>query len=323
MNTLLIAWAAFFIDSIFGDPRSKFHPVVLIGNLISLLEKFLLKHNHCAKKQFYCGIVLVVCSLGIVYLVSEVFLTVAALLWGQYSGLFLVVNALFLSFTISPRSLAEAGIEIRNYLLTDDLQNARFKVGWIVGRDTQNLNVPDITRATVETVAENIVDGIISPFFYFLLGGLPFAILYRTVNTMDSMIGYKNEKYLHFGCAAARLDDVLNFIPARITAILLIIVAWILQMNWKNAFQMMCRDAKKHPSPNGGFSEATVAGALNIRLGGLNYYFGKASFRAYMGNHQEELQPKHITKTIQMMYGVTILFLLLSFVIWRIGGQLL
>lgn len=323
MNTLLIAWSAFFTDSIFGDPRSKFHPVVLIGNLISLLEKFLLKQNHCAKKQFYRGIVLVVCSLGIVYLVSEVFLTVAALLWGQYSWLFLLVNALFLSFTISPRSLAEAGIEIRNYLLTDDLKNARFKVGWIVGRDTQNLNVPDITRATVETVAENIVDGIISPFFYFLLGGLPFAILYRTVNTMDSMIGYKNEKYLHFGCAAARLDDVLNFIPARITAILLIIVAFILQMNWKNAFQMMCRDAKKHPSPNGGFSEATVAGALNIRLGGLNYYFGKASFRAYMGNHQEELQPKHITKTIQMMYGVTILFLLLSFVIWMIGGQLL
>jgi adenosylcobinamide-phosphate synthase len=323
MNTFFIAWSAFFIDSIFGDPRSKFHPVVLIGNLISLLEKFLLKQTHCAKKQFYRGIVLVVFSLGIVYLVIDVLLMLFSFLLGPYSWFLIGLNILLLSFTISPRSLAEAGIEIRNYLLADDLKNARFKVGWIVGRDTQNLNVSDITRATVETVAENIVDGIISPFFYFLLGGLPFAILYRTVNTMDSMIGYKNEKYLHFGCAAARLDDILNFIPARITAILLIIVACILQLNWRSAFYMMRRDAEKHPSPNGGFSEATVAGALNIQLGGLNYYFGKASFRAYMGDHQEELQPKHITKTIQMMYGVTILFLLLSFVVWMIGGQLL
>ncbi|SEJ10656.1 adenosylcobinamide-phosphate synthase [Propionispira arboris] len=323
MNTLLIAWSAFFIDTIFGDPRSKFHPVVLIGSLISFLEKFLLKHNHCAKKQFYNGIVMVVCSLGIVYMVSDLLLTVAGFLFGPYSLVLMGINALLLSFTISPRSLAEAGLEIRNYLLADDLKNARFKVGWIVGRDTQNLNVSDITRATVETVAENIVDGIISPFFYFLLGGLPLAILYRTANTMDSMIGYKNKKYLHFGCAAARLDDVLNFIPARITAILLIIVAYLLKLNWENAFHMMRRDAKKHPSPNGGYSEATVAGALNIRLGGLNYYFGSASFRAYMGNKQEELQPKHITKTIQMMYGVSILFLLLAFVVWMIGGQIL
>ena len=165
----------------------------------------------------------------------------------------------------------------------------------------------------METIAENIVDGVISPLFFFFLGGVPLAVAYRAANTMDSMIGYKNEKYLFFGRAAARTDDAWNYIPARITGLLLVLAAWLLKYDWREAWRMMRRDAAKHPSPNGGFTEATVAGALGIRLGGLNYYFGRPSFRTYMGEPRQELSPRHISGAIRLMYAATILFLLAAF----------
>ena len=164
-------------------------------------------------------------------------------------------------------------------------------------------------------MAENTVDGIISPLFYFAVGGLPLAVAYRAINTMDSMLGYKNEKYFYFGRAAARLDDAANFIPARLTAMLFIGAAFILKLDYKNAFDMMKRDAKKHPSPNGGWAEATVAGALKIRLGGVNYYFGQPHFRAYMGEPIENLEAVHILGAIRMMYTATILFLVTAYFI--------
>ena len=251
-------------------------------------------------------LVLVICygaTAGIVYGVRRLGLPYFS--WG--------VEALLLSFTISPRNLAEAGREIQRYLAAGDIEEARFKVGWIVGRDTDKLTVPEITRATVETIAENIVDGVISPLFFFFLGGVPLAVAYRAANTMDSMIGYKNEKYLFFGRAAARTDDAWNYIPARITGLLLVLAAWLLKYDWREAWRMMRRDAAKHPSPNGGFTEATVAGALGIRLGGLNYYFGRPSFRTYMGEPRQELSPRHISGAIRLMYAATILFLLAAF----------
>lgn len=212
---------------------------------------------------------------------------------------------------ISPKSLAKAGKDIYDELINHNLDEARKKVNYIVSRDANRMNEQDITRATVETVAENIVDGIISPLFYFFIGGLPLAVLYRMSNTMDAMIGYKNDKYLYFGRTAARIDDVLNFIPARITGLLLIVVAFYSKLNAKGALKMMMRDAKKHPSPNGGYTEATVAGALDIRLGGINYYFGRQSFRAYMGEAINELNAQHIQQTIKLMYNVSTLFLII------------
>ncbi|MBR0287483.1 MAG: cobalamin biosynthesis protein CobD, partial [Selenomonadaceae bacterium] len=219
------------------------------------------------------------------------------------------IQAFVLSFMISPRTLGDAAREIYFLLERENLVYAREKVGWIVGRDTQNLNEAEVVRATVETVAENTVDGIISPLFYFAIGGLPLAIAYRAINTMDSMLGYKNEKYFYFGRVAARLDDVANFVPARLTGILFIGAAIVLHLDYKNAFEMMKRDAKKHPSPNGGWAEATVAGALKIRLGGVNYYFGQPHFRAYMGEPLESLEAAHILGAIRLMYTATILFL--------------
>ena len=306
----ITALTAFFIDMLIGDPRSKFHPVVLMGNLISFLEKFLYKVYDSNSRKLIKGGILTATVVAVSYCAGLVILRFTEFIDLKMAGVF--VEALALSFMISPHSLAEAGEELYDLLIKEDILEARRKVGWIVGRDTDRLDESEIVRATVETVAENTVDGIISPLFFFVLGGLPLAIAYRAANTMDSMIGYKNDKYLYFGRAAARLDDVMNYVPARLTALLFITAALIMRLNYKNAVAIMKRDADKHPSPNGGYAEATVAGALNIRLGGYNSYFGKMSFREYMGDSLEILAPRHIRLTIRMMYTATILFLSVS-----------
>ncbi len=313
MNLMITAVAAFLFDALIGDPRSKFHPVVLIGNLISFLEKFFRRDSDGYIKKICKGGILVSLVLAISYGAGVLILILATLTKSLTVKIF--VEAIVLSFMISPRSLAEAGRELYYLLTVGNLAQARYKVGWIVGRDTNYLNEAEIVRATIETVSENTVDGIISPLFYFAVGGLPLAIAYRAVNTMDSMLGYKNEKYFYFGRVAARLDDVANFIPARITAILFIAAAFILRLDYKNAFDMMKRDAHKHPSPNGGYAEATVAGALNIQLGGINSYFGVPHFRAYMGDPNEILEPAHILGAIRLMYTATVIFLCLSIII--------
>lgn len=304
--TIIAAFFAFFLDCLIGDPKSKLHPVVCIGRLISYMEKKLLQSENTPRHKMIAGGILVVCVLSIVY---SIVAAMAAFLSELGPLAFWGGSALLLSFTISPRSLAEAGKEIRALLLQNDLDNARFKVGWIVGRDTEKLDVPEITRATVETIAENTVDGIISPLFFFFIGGAPMAFLYRAVNTMDSMIAYKNDKYLYFGRVAARVDDCCNYIPARITALCIFAAAFLLRLDWRGSFCMVRRDAKLHPSPNGGFPEAAVAGALGIQLGGINYYFGIAHHRARMGEPLHVLAPMHITKTIYIMYSATLLFL--------------
>ena len=298
---------ALIIDRLIGDPRSSLHPVVMIGNLIAFLEKRLLIAQSSRILKNFAGALLVFLVLGITYgLVWWIMLLLTNIHpWAPCIG-----GALLLSFTITPDSLAKAGHEIHHYLLTGDLAEARRKVGWIVGRDTQQLDVTEVTRGTVETIAENIVDGIISPLFYFVIGGVPLAFLYRAVNTLDSMVGYKNDKYQDFGMFAARVDDVFNYIPARLTGILLVLAAIILRLHVYGTMIAIWRDAAKHPSPNSGFAEAGVAGALGIRLGGLNYYGGVASQRAYMGEVLAELAPIHIKQTIQMMYTATMLFVL-------------
>ena len=306
----MAAILAFAADCLIGDPRSSLHPVVLMGNLISFFEGLLYHEEDSDRKKLVSGFVLMVCVLAVSCGVAEGILWLAALSGNIYVSV--AVQAVFLSFMISPRNLAEAGREIRDYLLDGNLEMARFKVGWIVGRDTDKLTEGEATRATVETISENTVDGVISPLFYFFIGGLPLAVAYRAANTMDSMIGYKNDKYLFFGRAAARADDVWNYIPARLTGVMFVAAAFLLGLDWRGAWRMMRRDAAKHPSPNGGWTESTVAGALGIRLGGLNYYFGKPSFRTYMGDPVHELEARHISLAIRLMYTVTVMFLMLA-----------
>ena len=310
---MLTAITAFILDALVGEPRGKYHPVALIGNFIAWLEKRLYREHDTDNEKFIKGAAVVLIILAVVYAVATVLEYISYRLpwrWGTS-----LVSAIILYFTISPRMLADVGRELYMLLAGDKIELAREKVGYIVGRDTAQLTESEIVRATVETIAENTVDGVIAPLFFFIIGGAPLAALYRAANTLDSMLGYKNEKYLYFGRAAAKLDDVLGYIPARITGILFVMAAALLGYDSRYAWFIMQRDAGKHPSPNGGYAEAPVAGALHIRLGGENYYFGEPSFRAYMGEPLVEIIPKHILGSIRLMYTATIIFLLCAYVI--------
>lgn len=309
----LIAMAAFFLDTVLGDPQTRWHPVAVLGRLIAFLEKLLYPLRGSDAQKFAMGSLLTLLVLCISYAFADGLLLAARQLpvaWGAE-----VVSVILLYFCISPRMLAKAGQDIYALLVKGDIAAAREHVGYIVGRDTAELDEADAARAAIETVAENTVDGVIAPLFFFALGGAPLAVLYRAANTMDSMLGYKNERYLYFGRMAARVDDVLNFVPARMTGILFVMAAFLLGYDGRNALNILVRDAVGHPSPNGGHAEAPVAGALHIRLGGVNYYFGERHFRAYMGDAHMEITAKHILGAIRLMYTVTVLYLLLYYIL--------
>lgn len=305
MEFIIILLLALIIDKLIGDPQTRLHPVAIMGLEISLLDKFLYRKEQPHLVKLLSGFMLVCIMILFNLLIINIILTGL-----NYLPLYqnYLIQAIILSFMISPRSLATAASSIYDKLIVNDIKGARERVNYIVSRDAQQMDEPDIIRASIETVAENTVDGIIAPIFYFVIGGLPLAVIYRVINTMDAMLGYKNEKYLYFGRIAAKVDDLANYIPARITGILMIIIALFFKYDYKNAWTVMRRDAPKHPSPNGGYPEAAVAGALNIRLGGINYYFGHQSFREFMGDNNLPLQNIHIIRTIKIMYGTTLLF---------------
>lgn len=311
----LIPLWAFLLDCLLGDPNSKYHPVALIGRCISFYERRLYKIKDQAKQKIFHGFLTVVLVIFTVLIVAFLLELIGGTInpWIGYA-----IDILLLYIAISPRSLATAGLEIANLLRRKKLEQARKRVGYIVGRKTSDLDEGEITRATVETVAENTVDGIIAPLLFFACFGSLGAIFYRTVNTLDSMLGYKNDRYIYFGRVAARLDDIANYIPARITAVLFVLGAAILGHDWRRAVRITVRDAHKHPSPNGGYAEAPVAGALHIRLGGYNTYGETTSFRAYMGDPVRPLKAYHIMKTIGLMYICTLLGLVLSMVVSKV-----
>ncbi len=302
-----IPTAAFLLDTLLGDPRSSLHPVVLIGRLISFFEKKLYPAAEASPRSLLLRGGLVV---------TQVILTTgtvtAALLAAASSGGAVceaAAGAVVLYFTITPRALARDGLEIYQLLKAGDIPKARKRLSWIVGRDTDRLEEPDIARGAVETIAENTTDGILSPLFFFLLFGPVGAMCYRAANTMDSMIGYKNDRYLYFGRTAARLDDVLNYIPARITFLLFVLASFFLGFDSKNAWKIGLRDAPKHPSPNGGYAEGPTAGALHVQLGGWNYYEGKPEFREYMGDPDRPLRGQDILQALKLMYAATLFFI--------------
>ena len=315
---MITAILSFFIDTVVGDPGGKWHPVALIGRLIAFLERIFYRKEQGRNFQFLSGAIVVLLTICICYDLTAFLMHGIAFLPFTYADT--ILGAIILSFTICPRSLAKAGRDIYELLAQGNLAKAREAVGRIVGRDTRNLNDGEIARATVETIAENTNDGIIAPLFYFVIGGVPLAVMYRAVNTLDSMVGYHNERYEYFGKTAARLDDVFGYIPARITGVLFVLSAMLLGFDAHHALDTMRRDAAKHPSPNGGYCEASMAGALHIRLGGYNTYFGKKQFRAYMGEVLELVAPKHILESIRMMYTATVLFLLLAYFLLAVMG---
>ncbi|MCH1626416.1 adenosylcobinamide-phosphate synthase CbiB [Fredinandcohnia quinoae] len=303
---------AYLLDLLIGDPRNWPHPVRWIGSLISVLDK---SWNKGVKKKWK-GVVMLVSVLLIVF--SSAFLVV----WISYKIHFIggiIVEAILIATTIAQRNLKEAALEVYHPLKQQNITEAREKLSYIVGRDTDQLDEGEIVRGTIETVAENTSDGVTAPLFWALIGGAPLAMVYRAVNTCDSMVGYKNERYIDFGFASAKLDDLLNWIPSRITGCLMMLGKKPEQSSLREAWQILYTDAKKHPSPNSGWGEAAVAALLGIQLGGTNYYKGLISNRAKMGRPIVPMKADHILKTNTILARTSLLFLLF---LW-IGGILI
>ncbi|TVP50272.1 MAG: cobalamin biosynthesis protein CobD [Halomonas sp.] len=314
--TLVMVAVAIVIDLIVGDPRSLPHPVVLMGRVISAYER--LWNRGSAKQRRVSGVVLTMIVVGGVWSVSWLLLVLLARL---HPALALLAELWLLSTTLAIKGLGDAARAVIKPLTQGDLPAARRALGMIVGRDTERLDEAEITRGTVETVAENTVDGITAPLFFALIGGAPLALAYKAVNTLDSMVGYKNQRYADFGFASAKLDDVANWIPARLTMLclwlagLLLSMSGVVHLRWKGALRGTCRDAPRHPSPNAGWPEAMVARLLGVQLGGTNFYQGVVSYRATLGEPLEPLRVAHVTATVRLMHGAWILFMLLSAVV--------
>ncbi|GAB6180934.1 adenosylcobinamide-phosphate synthase CbiB [Desulfotomaculum defluvii] len=295
---------ALLTDIFVGDPRYIPHPVVLMGYLINRCETSVRKFTSGPRGLRLGGILLVVVVVSFVLLGTWGMIKLAEMIH-PYLGF--VVHLWLLATTLAVKSLGQHALAVAKPLARGDLNEARSKVAMIVGRDTEKLDDRGITRATVETVAENTVDGIISPLFYAFIGGAPLAMAYKAINTMDSMIGHRNEKYLHLGWAAARLDDLANFIPARLAGFCYPWLAVFYPGGFFTTVRVILRDAPKHPSPNSGIPEAAVAGALGIQLGGTNHYGGQISHRSVMGEEKLPLSYSHIPQALNLTYGVTAL----------------
>jgi adenosylcobinamide-phosphate synthase len=291
-----IVLAAVALDLVLGDPRLLPHPVVAIGRLISLLEKVL---RRLVANPRLAGVILLVATVGFTYSVSALLLQVANAVSPQ-AGL---AVAIYLAWvTLAARSLHVESAKVAKALACEDLDGARLALSYIVGRETAELDGTEIVRGAVETVAENTGDGVIAPLFYLLIGGPALAMAYKAVNTLDSMVGYKNERYADFGWASARFDDLANLIPARLSALLMVAAAPLCRLNGARAWRIMRRDCRKHSSPNSGFPESAAAGALGVRLGGANRYFGKLLEKPTIGDPTFPLSLEAYSGVIRLMY---------------------
>ncbi|MDU5105606.1 cobalamin biosynthesis protein [Clostridium sp.] len=305
----------FLLDLIIGDPQNPFHPIRFIGSLCSSLEKIFRKILNNYLK--IAGLLTWIFSVVIVYIISSAILKLS---FNINYILGIVISGIMIYFTISAKALKVEGLKVIKFLLKDDLEGARKQLSYIVGRDTNSLDKEGILRAVVETIAENMSDGVVAPLFYAGLFGAPFAFVYKAVNTMDSIFGYKNDKYKDFGYFPAKLDDIFNYIPARITGYLIIIAAFILKLDYKNSYKIYSRDKYNHSSPNSAHPEAAVAGALGLKLGGANYYFGKLVEKPTIGDNIKNIDISDVYKTNNILYLVTILSYLVAVVLNLIGG---
>lgn len=292
---------AMALDAWLGDPRRLPHPVQGIGQLALALEGPLRRRVANERMAGLLTTLLVIVS-------SALLCGFAIMLAGQVHPLLGDVAAIVvLYYCFAARDLARHALDVKQALDAKELTAARQRVAMLVGRDTDNLDEGEVSRATVESVAENTVDAVTAPLLFAIIGGPVGAIVYKAINTLDSTFGYKNERYLHFGFFAARIDDWANFVPARITALLTPVAATLVGMDARQSWSVFCRDRHKHPSPNGGQIEAAIAGALNVRLGGYNSYFGETSFRPYMGDDNRSLCAESIADTVKLMWVISLL----------------
>ena len=309
MNKLTLVikiWIAYVLDLIFGDPQNIIHPVQIIGKMINIGEKSLLgkKYKSDRKYKFFAGMILnitiISLTYGITYLIHRT----------SENSIIFTVAEIYLMYTVfSINSLAREGNRVYNILKEGNIERARKDLSYLVSRDTETMDEKMIIRSTMETISENTVDGIVAPMMYMFLGGLPLSMTYKAINTFDSMVGYKNEKYMDFGKFSAKLDDVANFIPARMTGILIVIASVILGYDYKNSLKIFIRDRKNHSSPNSGHAEAGVAGALGVQFGGKVSYFGKEVDKPVIGDKIKDFELEDIKKNIKIMYVASFLSL--------------
>jgi len=313
-NHEIIPIAALLLDLVLGEFQRFPHPVILIGKVISWAELLLNRQRFSPQKKRIFGTLVAILIPSITFAFTFALIKVSFLI----SELFGILFSIFLAYlTISIRGLKDAAFKVLAALENNDLTTARQALSLIVGRDTENLNESEIVRGTVETVAENSSDGGIAPLFYLIIGGVPLAMTYKAVNTLDSMLGYKSDRYLYFGWASAKLDDLFNLIPARITGLLMIFSAFLLRWKGRKSFVVMFRDARKHPSPNAGFPEAAVAGALDLTLGGTNSYEGNNESRPFMGDGIRVAESSDIKKVVRLTYIIALLMALCSLLLQR------
>ena len=299
----------FVLDLLIGDPRWLYHPICVIGNLIALLEKgirriFPKSHGGELAGGFVTVVLICLFSGGVPFLVLHYlyrFSTVAGF----------ILETFWCYQLLATRSLKDESMKVYDRLKNGTLDEARYAVSMIVGRDTKELTEIGVTKAAVETVAENASDGVIAPMLYMAVGGVPLMFLYKGINTRASMRGYKNDRYRYFGRVAAKLDDVANYIPARISGWLMVAGTVLIGMNTKNAARIYKRDRRNHASPNSAQTEAAMAGALEVQLAGNAYYFGKLYEKPTIGDPIRPVEPEDIKRANRLMYAASVLGILI------------
>ncbi|TCI93758.1 adenosylcobinamide-phosphate synthase CbiB [Tenacibaculum sp. M341] len=288
---------AYVLDLLLGDPRWLPHPIRLFGNLIYFGERKLNKN----KSRFLKGAILTLLLTTGTFL----FFYYVRTLLTSYPIAQIIFDTIFLFYALANKSLVEEGAAVFSEL-SKGIVTGRKRLSWIVGRDTTNLNTQEIIKAVFETLSENLSDGVIAPLFYYALFGVPGAMLYKMVNTLDSMIGYKNDRYINFGKFAAKLDDLFNYLPARLTAILMLLVTFTL-----DKIEFVWQQGKNHSSPNAGYPEAALAAILNCRFGGPNYYHGKLVDKPFIGTNERILEASEFKQVADVNHSSTFIFVLL------------
>ena len=307
MSIALSILIGFLLDCVLGDPRRFPHPICLIGNFISFMEKVLRRiFPKSERGELAAGAVLAAVVPAAAFGVSFVILMLCQ---AVSPVLKFAVETFFCYQIFAAKSLKDESMRVYRYVEAGDIENSRKYLSWIVGRDTKELSFEKIDKAVVETVAENTSDGVVAPLIFMVIGGAPLAFLYKGVNTLDSMVGYKNDRYLYFGRASAKLDDFLNFIPARLTGLAMCAGAFFTGLDFRSAFRIYRRDRKNHSSPNSAHPESACAGALNVQLGGDAYYFGKLYRKKTIGDDIRPVDSGDIKLAIRLMYAASVICL--------------
>lgn len=306
----------YILDLIIGDPHGLPHPIRLIGNMINLVEKKL--RTKCKDKEAKrrAGMVLWFIVVSVSYIVPYIILALAVRVNIAFA---IVLESIMCYYILATKSLRDESMKVYNALEENNIKDGRKYLSYIVGRDTENLNSSSIAKGAVETVAENTSDGVIAPIIFILIGGAPFGFMYKAINTLDSMVGYKNEKYIDFGRFSAIADDIANYIPSRISAYLMILTSMILGMDYKNAYKIYKRDRYNHLSPNSAQTESVCAGALNICLGGGNYYGGILVSKPTIGDDDKPIEAEDIKRANNLMYMTSFICLMIGIlIVWLI-----